>query len=352
MEPQKYDPQRSYDWNYAHAPVPLEAAVRDTVEDAARFTFCGIPVRNPLGISAGPLLNAAWLLHYAQLGFDVLTYKTVRSRERSCYPLPNLQPVDASELVPGQTVPAAASMRGSWAISFGMPSKPPKVWREDVAQARAQLPAGKVLVVSVVASPESDWTLERIAADYAQCAAWAAEAGADCVELNFSCPNVASADGQLYQCPAQAKTVLNGVRERVPSLPCIIKIGFVQDERSARALIEACEEHASALSMVNCLSCLVSGPDGGLLFGDEPRGVGGAVIREHCVRQTALFADLIGRSNARLRLIGVGGILSAEHAREFLAAGAESVQTATGAMLNPDLGNLVSHALVAGFPAR
>ena len=41
--------------------------------------------------------------------------------------------------------------------------------------------------------------------DYAQCARWAVESGADCVEANFSCPNVATCDGQLYQDARQAR---------------------------------------------------------------------------------------------------------------------------------------------------
>ena len=96
----RYAPNRSSDWNYEHAPDeqafegrrPLDAPVpgRD-------WDFCGLPVSSPLGMPAGPLLNGRWVLRYAHAGFDVLTYKTVRSRARECYPLPNLQPVAAAE---------------------------------------------------------------------------------------------------------------------------------------------------------------------------------------------------------------------------------------------------------------
>ena len=50
-----------------------------------QWQFCGLPVNSPLGVAAGPLLNGRWCLYYASLGFDVLTYKTVRSRRRECY---------------------------------------------------------------------------------------------------------------------------------------------------------------------------------------------------------------------------------------------------------------------------
>ena len=77
-----YDPRQTYDWNYDHAP---EAPLREEAAVPGQWDFCGLPVGSPLGIAAGPLLNGKWILYYAALGFDVLTYKTVRSRARACY---------------------------------------------------------------------------------------------------------------------------------------------------------------------------------------------------------------------------------------------------------------------------
>ncbi|MEO1104754.1 MAG: hypothetical protein AAFW98_13645, partial [Pseudomonadota bacterium] len=111
------------------------------------------------------------MLYYASLGFDVLTYKTVRSSPRACYPLPNLQPVETGPLSGGQPrLRVASEMQGSWAVSYGMPSASPDVWRADVEWTRSQLPAGKLLAVSVVGSIEERWTLDDLAADYARCA--------------------------------------------------------------------------------------------------------------------------------------------------------------------------------------
>ncbi len=108
-----YDRSQSYAWNYANAPdisrvelieqlaaagvVSGQAARHTTEAPATTWTFCGRPIASPLGISAGPLLNGRWLLYYAALGYDVLTYKTVRSRARDCYALPNLVPVACTQ---------------------------------------------------------------------------------------------------------------------------------------------------------------------------------------------------------------------------------------------------------------
>ena len=214
MQLPRYDRLETYRWNYDHAPVELP--VVDVPPVAGSWTFCGRPVRSPLGIAAGPLLNGRWLLYYAALGFDVLTYKTTRSQARECYPLPNLQPVASGPMTgPAHGMPAADEMLGSWAVSFGMPSKAPEDWRADVAWTRSQLPREKLLSVSVVATPEPEWSLDDLADDFARCARWAIESGADAVETNFSCPNVSTRDGQLYQQPRSAGLVAQRVREAI-----------------------------------------------------------------------------------------------------------------------------------------
>src|SRR5690349_1850658 len=112
----RYDISQTYDWNYAHAPSPPPKTQSPPI--AGNWSFCGHPVRSPLGVAAGPLLNGRWLVYYAALGFDVLTYKTVRSRKHECYELPNLQPVSVHALDrPGERLIATGEMQGSWAVS-------------------------------------------------------------------------------------------------------------------------------------------------------------------------------------------------------------------------------------------
>ena len=50
----------------------------------------------------------------------------------------------------------------------------------------------KLLVVSVVGTVQDGWSMDDLADDYARCARWAVESGADAVETNFSCPSRAS----------------------------------------------------------------------------------------------------------------------------------------------------------------
>jgi dihydroorotate dehydrogenase (NAD+) catalytic subunit len=156
-----YDITRSYEWNYDHAPTVESIEVKSI---DGEWSFCGRPVASPLGIPAGPLLNGRWVLYYAGLGFDVLTYKTVRSSVRACFPRPNLLPVRTPSLHGGETdLPVHLAMEGSWAVSFGMPSTSPDVWRRDVELARQQLRSDQILVVSVVGSIQPGWSIDELA---------------------------------------------------------------------------------------------------------------------------------------------------------------------------------------------
>ncbi len=348
----RYDRTQTYQWNYDHAPEPVETDIAPVPGD---WTFCGLPVNSPLGVPAGPLLCGKWVLYYASLGFDVLTYKTVRSGERDCFALPNLQPVRCGQLRGGESeLPATEEMSGSWAVSFGMPSKPPDVWRADVEQTRRKLPSGKLLSVSVVGSAQEGWSLEDLADDYARCARWAVESGADTVETNFSCPNVSTCDGQLYQEPQSAGIVARRVREAIGDVPLIIKVGHIASRAAAVELLDAVAGSATAIAMTNSVAATVREGDGTLLFDGQRRGICGAAIREASLAQVKMLAGIISRRSedvsrsedrATTKLIGVGGAGTAEHVRAYLNAGAEAVHLATAAMEDPSIGQVIRRSL-------
>lgn len=346
----RYDDKKSYEWNYENAPSPVELEA-PTVP--GKWRFVGLPVDSPLGMPAGPLLNGTWCLYYASLGFDVLTYKTVRSAERKCYPLPNLQPVECDQLPHGgQVLSASKIMRGSWAVSFGMPSKSPDIWRRDVEATRARLPKGKLLSVSVVGTMQDGWTIEDLARDYARCAQWAVESGADAIETNYSCPNVSTCDGQLYQQPSAAATVAACVRESIGKVPLIIKIGHEKSEANAFELIEAVAPYVSAVATTNGVAVQVADADGKLIFDGQRRGICGAAIREATVQQVQMLTKVIRAQGRRLEVIGVGGASSADDVRRYLSLGATAVHIATAAMSNPLLGLEMKQQLSKDLPPR
>ncbi len=330
----RYDRKQSYIWNYEHAPPTVEI---DIPSLPGAWTFCGREVPSPLGIPAGPLLNGDWLLYYASLGFDVLTYKTVRSRARECYPLPNLEPVRVEGMMRGgeSAIPATVSMQSSWAVSFGMPSKDPDIWRADVERTRNRLASEKILTVSVVGSVQPGWSIDDLAADYALCAQWAKESGADCVETNFSCPNVSTCDGQLYLQADASRTIAQAVRQSIGDLPYVIKIGHFTSDDGIAALVDAVHDQADGLAMTNSVAATVADGNNQLLFDGQPRGICGASILEASLAQVERFSRHIADRNAALEIVGVGGAGSADDVKRYLSAGAANVQLATAAMIDP-----------------
>lgn len=345
-----YDPSKSYEWNYSHAPDP-PATHPSPVPGS--WTYCGLPVDSPLGIPAGPLLNGRWLLYYAALGFDVLTYKTVRRVSHPCYPLPNLQPIELeSQLTaPADRVPTSPEMTGSWAVSFGMPSKAPDEWRADVEWTKGQLPKGKILAVSVVATVADGATLDEMANDYAQCARWAVDAGADVIETNFSCPNVATCDGQLYQQSESAGVVAARVRDAIGKTPYVIKVGRIENPVDAEALIDAVGGSVNGIATTNSIAATVIDARGKLLFDGARRGICGAATREASTEQVAALHRIVADRHLPCSIIGVGGASSALDVIQYLRAGAESVHIATAAMVNPSVGLDLRRELPKLLPA-
>lgn len=333
----RYDIRQSYQWNYENAPI--EAPEVDIPDFPGEWELCGRSINSPLGIPAGPLLNGNWCLYYARLGFDLLTYKTVRSGIRACYPLPNLLPVSCDS-VDEQNVEVGESteMTGSWAVSFGMPSASPEVWKSDIAATKTQLAEGQLLSVSVVGTVQDGWTMQQLAEDYAVCARGAAESGADLVETNFSCPNVSTCDGQLYQHPDDASVVTQATREAIGELPLLVKIGHIPTRDEAKRLLDAIGGHIDGVAMTNSVATRVRGHDGNLHFDGQQRGICGKATLDASTRQVEMMRDIIEHKGLSIVMIGVGGAASAEDVRRYLDAGAQSVHMATSAMLDPLVG--------------
>lgn len=348
----RYDFQRTWLWNLQNSPTNQPFPDVKVPEVSESWSYLGRLTNSCLGIPAGPLLNANWLLYYSRLGFDILTYKTVRTAARDCYPLPNLVPVSTNSLPDSnQTVLTAETMQDDWAVSFGMPSVAASQWMADVRKAKNGLMSGQLLVVSIVGEANSarrdsarrdsvDHLLNVLADDYATCAKWAVDSGADVVEANFSCPNVCSTDGQLYQRPDQAVQVASRIRDAIDDMPLVLKIGFYNDISEIEQFLDAVAPYVQGLCMTNSIAAKVvqSTQDRRSkteLFDGQVRGICGRAIHVASVRQVQTFCDLIRRKNLMMDVCAVGGIFDAADVQRYLNAGAATVGMATSAMRDP-----------------
>jgi len=341
-----YDITRSYEENYAEGPffdgeLPPPAG-------PPGFRFLDFRVNSPLGVPAGPLLNARWVELYARLGFDLPVYKTVRSAYRKVHPAPNcLYLDDPGELTAerfGERLTATPNApddpaRISITNSFGMPSRDPDTWQADMEKARAACGPGQVFIASCVGTP-GDGGTAALAADYARTAAMAREAGAQVVEINLSCPNVTSREGSIFADPDTARRICRETAAALREIPLMIKVGYYTSPEQMDEVLRAVAPLVAAVAGINTLSFEVVGPDGAQALPGEGRlrsGVCGAAIRRCGLEQVKALAALKAAHKYDFALVGVGGIMTPEDADAYLEAGADAVMSATGAMWDPYL---------------
>jgi hypothetical protein len=93
LKPPFFDPARTYYENWEQGPFGGFADGIEMPLGEPRFEYLGYKIGYPLGIAAGPLLNAKFVKAALAKGYDVPVYKTVRTREKECNEWPNVLPV-------------------------------------------------------------------------------------------------------------------------------------------------------------------------------------------------------------------------------------------------------------------
>lgn len=166
--------------------------------------------------------------------------------------------------------------------------------------------------------------------DYAECAARVdALEKIPAIELNISCPNVKDG-GMAFGVTCQgAASVVKDVRQRY-SKTLIVKLSpNVTNITEIAKAVEA--EGADSVSLINTLM--------GMSIDIEKRrsrlsigtgGLSGPAVKPVAVRMVWQVAKAV-----KIPVIGLGGIMNAEDAIEFLMAGATAVEIGTANFIDP-----------------
>lgn len=341
-----YRIDETYDWNFRHGPSydgPFPPVPETPLKD-----FLGIPVNSRLGIAAGLLLNSRWIETYARLGFDILTYKTVRSVHRECYGLPNWVFIDRDDQVDPRKLDEVQPSRpdvnddftaATSSVSFGMPSKAPTEWMPDVTRAREALRPGQALIVSVVASPRPGSDVSHMIADFGLLTAMAREAGAQAIEANLSCPNVCTAEGDIFLDAALSGQIAHAMHDNAGGLPVLLKLGHFADVAKLSSLLQAVDGMATGVVMVNGISRRVIGADGSPVFGEgrEQSGILGRGIHAFSLDNVKSALAVIARDNLSTKVIAVGGVSTIADAEHYFDAGATAVMMGSAPSFDPTL---------------
>lgn len=345
--PPLYDIEKSYLDNAEHGPFFQGLIPHRTFPQKDKWIdFLGVKIASPIGVPAGPLLNAKWISLAARLGFDVLTYKTIRSKEYASHPLPNMIYVNTRGMLTQENASNTAEMSSSPSShiedlavtnSFGMPSRSPHYLLEDIPRASAALKEGQVMIVSVVATPGTGCSFLD---DFVKVALLAKNAGASLIEANFSCPNVDKKDGLLYTSLEAIKDIGSALVKAIYPVPLIIKMGlFSSKEQLCATMIQAARCGVRAIAGINTVSMQVRNTKGDAALGPQrlTSGVCGGPIRNLALHFTQMAHEINAEEKLDLTLIACGGITLPEHFDEFLLAGADAATSATGMMWDPYL---------------
>ncbi len=347
-----YRIDQSFEWNAQHGPT--FAGPYPDVPDTPLKDFFGLPVKSRFGLAASLGMTAEWIGLYARLGFDILTYKTVRGRVRHAHAPPNWIFLDETELALDQIerpchtvagVPATPNLATA-AGSIGTPSVDPSFWRRDIPHARERLGPGQVLIVSVMATAEDATTEDAVVAEFEELAATVRGAGAQIVEANLSCPNVREREAEAYRDAALAGRIADALRRGAGDLPVLLKIGPIEDDIGMAAFLRAVAPSADGVVMINAPRRLVQTATGAAAFGPgrEYAGIMGRGIHPitlDCVRRAV---SIIDRDQLDLKVIAVGGAVSVNEVQAFLRAGAYAALTASSAAWNPYLAAQIKQA--------
>ncbi|MDY0219785.1 MAG: dihydroorotate dehydrogenase [Desulfobacterium sp.] len=150
------------------------------------------------------------------------------------------------------------------------------------------------------------------------------------VEVNISCPNVAAGGSAFGVDPGAAFKVVQGVR-RSFSRHVMVKLSPNVTDITAIALAVE-RAGADSISLINTLTglaidCETATP----MLANVTGGLSGPAIKPVALRMVWQVAGVV-----KVPVIGIGGIMTARDALEFIIAGATAVQVGTATLADPD----------------
>lgn len=166
--------------------------------------------------------------------------------------------------------------------------------------------------------------------DYAECAARVAQLeNIPAIELNISCPNVRDGGMAFGVTCAGASSVVKAVRAVYPKTLIVKLSPNVTDITEIARAVEA--EGADSVSLINTLM--------GMAIDIERRrpmlsistgGLSGPAVKPVALRMVWQVARAVN-----IPVVGLGGIMNATDAIEFLMAGATAIQVGTANFIDP-----------------
>jgi dihydroorotate dehydrogenase (NAD+) catalytic subunit len=201
-----------------------------------------------------------------------------------------------------------------------------RVKSEHVPWLRTHLPRTRKLA-NVVGNSVDDY--ERVVEELDACADGTPNVAIDAFELNVSCPNV-KAGGLEFGADPTALSALVRRARAATRRPIFVKLSPTLPDIASTAR-HAVDAGADGLTLVNTLP--------GLLIDVERRrpvlGFGSGGVSGPGLLPVGVLATWRVHRAVKAPVIGVGGVAAAEHALQYILAGASLVGVGTAALRDP-----------------
>jgi len=166
------------------------------------------------------------------------------------------------------------------------------------------------------------------------------------LEINISCPNVKQGGIVFGTDPDCAASVVSACREATVK-PLIVKLS--PNVTDIVAMARACEDAgADCLSLINTLTGMAIDLNRRRpVLANVTGGFSGPAIKPIALRMVWQVAKAV-----KVPIIGIGGIMNATDALEFILAGATAVQVGTASFINPGAAAQIADDMAAWMTAN
>lgn len=336
-----YNITQSFEENTAHGPYwtgdfPIIPPSKETI------TFLGQSLNSAFGVSASPMTHGPKAVKLmSQLGYDLITYRSVRSQAWKGQPYPHWRYVDCKDQL---TVEALSQkLLGSehpfkdqevtTANSFGIQSSKPQEWQQDFEVAQSSLQKGQLLILSIMFTPEEG---KDVLEDCKLVAAYAKETSAKVFEINLAHPN-SGMNSLVFEDIELSTAICKHIKQIIPDRPIIAKVGYYKQPELLEHFIKETEGCIDGISSTNTFAMPIVDTSGIEMFpGRAKAGVSGSAIRQLSQKQAQKIVDI--KKDMKLKdfvVIGIGGVTKPEHIQEYLDLGVDCVQSAVGVWVDP-----------------
>lgn len=279
--------------------------------------FLGVRCDNPFFLSSSPISNNAEMCSRAlEMGWGGVVYKTLNLEKKFKVVMPSPR-LNAYHFEDKRFV----GLQNAEQIS----DRPIADNVRDMAELKKRFP-NKALVSSILGYDDGDWEL---------LAKMSEDAGADILELNFSCPQMARCDaghrvGQDYSSVAHFTSIVKKasrlpvMAKMTPNITDIVPVAMAAKEGGADAIC--------AINTIRAITDVDLGsfvPLPNIHGKSSITGYSGPAVKPIAMR---FVAELCNTPELKLPVSAVGGITTWRDAVQFMLLGATTVQVTTAVM--------------------